>query len=148
MDTIVNILLVEDSPSDAKLMQRMLQLTEVNADVYLVPDGVEALRYLQNIGPYAGTPNPDLILLDLNLPRMNGFEVLDAVKSDPKLRAIPILVLTTSEADEDVVRSYEAYANSYINKPNDFSEMREVVETIDKFWFSTAQLPPRGQHYE
>jgi two-component system, chemotaxis family, response regulator Rcp1 len=108
-----------------------------------VKDGVEAMQFLRREGEYGDAPAPDLILLDLNLPRMSGREVLEQVKEDPGLRRIPVVVLTTSEAEEDVVRSYELHANAYVRKPVDFDQFTEVVRLIEDFWFTVVKLPPK-----
>lgn len=139
----IEILIVEDSPSDAKLMMHMLNMAKLHNNVHLVRDGVEALAFLKKANPYEDVPRPDLIMLDLNMPRMNGFEVLEKIKTDPDLRLIPAVVMTTSDADEDVIKSYERYANCYVTKPVDFEQFMAVVQSIDAFWFSIVKLPPK-----
>ena len=139
----IEILIVEDSPSDAKLMIHMLSLAKLQNHVHLVRDGVEALAFLQQTAPYKNAPQPDLIMLDLNMPRMNGFELLEQIKQDPQLRVIPVVVMTTSDAEEDVTKSYQRYANCYVTKPVDFEQLMLVVQSIDSFWFSIVKLPPK-----
>jgi CheY-like chemotaxis protein len=140
----VRILLVEDSPTDVELTQRALRRAKVANELHCVTDGESALRYLRNEGEFAGAVRPELILLDLRLPGKSGLEVLEEVKVDPSLRTIPVIVLTTSTADEDVTRAYQSYVNAYIRKPIDFQELIEVVRTIDAFWVSIVTLPPGG----
>lgn len=137
----IEILLVEDNPGDVRLTREALEEAKVPNRLHVAQDGVEALRFLNKQKPYAGVPEPDLVLLDLNIPQRSGFEVLDQIKSDPNLRHIPVIVLTSSNADGDVLRSYRSYANSYVTKPVDLNQFFEVVEIIDKFWLSTVRLP-------
>jgi CheY-like chemotaxis protein len=138
----VSILLVEDDPGDVLLIREALADHEIVGTVRDVSDGVEAMRYVRGEGEYAAAARPDLVLLDLNLPRKNGAEVLAEIKSDPRLATIPVVVLTTSKAQEDVLRSYENHANAYITKPADFQRLREVVHRIDEFFVGTVRLPP------
>lgn len=140
----IRILLVEDNPGDVRLTREALKDGKVNNPLDAVKDGVEALAYLRQEGPYAGKALPDLILLDLNLPRMDGREVLAAIKTDPKLMNIPVVVLTTSEAEQDIVRSYHLHANCFITKPVNFEQFSAVVKAIDNFWLSVVTLPPGG----
>ena len=137
----IRILLVEDSPSDAKLTLTALQLGKVANEVSHVVDGVQAMEYLRRQGSYADAPRPDLILLDLNLPRKSGREVLEEVKADAELKIIPVVVLTTSQAEEDILRSYQLHANCYITKPVNFDRFLEVVKSIENFWLSVVVLP-------
>jgi chemotaxis family two-component system response regulator Rcp1 len=138
----VQILLVEDNPGDVRLTQEALKDGKVRNHLHHVVDGVEALAFLAGAGPYAGVPKPDLILLDLNLPRKDGREVLATIKADRVLASIPVVVLTTSQAEEDVLRSYGLHANCYIVKPFDLEQFIEVVKSIESFWLCLVQLPP------
>ena len=137
----IEILLVEDNPGDVRLIREALRDGQVRHNLHVVPDGVEAMAYLRKEGSYAAGPRPDIILLDLNLPRKNGREVLAEVKSDPNLMSIPVVVLTTSADEEDVVRAYEYHANCYITKPVDFDRFIKVVRSIEDFWFTIVRLP-------
>jgi CheY-like chemotaxis protein len=137
------VLLVEDNPADARLTLESLRRLGTPSQVAQVQDGVEALAYLRREGGYAGAERPDLVLLDLNLPRKDGFEVLGEMKRDPELRRIPVVVLTTSEAEEDVVACYDLHANCYIAKPMHLETLVEVARRLEAFWFSTVRLPPR-----
>jgi len=136
------ILLVEDSPSDTDLTVEALAGAKIINRLSLVDDGVKALEFLRRQGPYANAPRPDLILLDLNLPRKDGREVLAEIKSDPALLSIPVVVLTTSQAEQDVLRAYSLHANCYITKPVDFRQFMKVVASIEDFWFALVKLPP------
>jgi two-component system, chemotaxis family, response regulator Rcp1 len=138
----LGVLLVEDDPGDVLIAQEALRASKVNSRLTVVSDGVEAIAYLRRQGGYADAERPDLILLDLNLPRKSGHEVLAEVKADPSLRKIPIVVLTTSAAAEDVARSYDLHANVFVTKPVDFDHFTEVVRQIDDFFLTVAQLPP------
>jgi CheY-like chemotaxis protein len=140
---VISVLLVEDDPGDVVLTREAFEDNKVHNALHVVSDGVEAMAFLRNEGEHAAAPRPDLVLLDLNLPRMDGREVLAAVKADPGLRTIPIVVLTTSQAEEDVLRSYELHANAYVTKPVDFERFIEVVRQIDDFFVSVVRLPPR-----
>jgi chemotaxis family two-component system response regulator Rcp1 len=137
----VTILLVEDNEGDVRLTREALHEGKVANRLIVAADGVEALAVLRQTGAHADAPRPDLILLDLNLPRMDGREVLSQIKQDPVLRRIPVVVLTTSKAEEDIVRSYNLYANCYITKPVDFDKFVSVVKTIDEFWLTVVRLP-------
>ncbi|MBA3872102.1 MAG: response regulator [Anaerolineae bacterium] len=138
---LVNILLVEDSPTDIELTIEALDYAKVSNKLSVVEDGVQALAFLRQEGRYAQESRPDLILLDLNLPKKSGLEVLAEIKADPELSFIPVVVLTTSQADEDVVNSYRLHANCYITKPVDFEQFLKVVRSIDDFWLSIVKLP-------
>ncbi len=140
---VVKVLLVEDDPGDVLMTREALDEHHVPNRLYVVPDGVSALEFLRKEGEHAKAPTPDLVLLDLNLPRMSGREVLAAVKSDPVLARIPVVVLTTSDADDDVVASYALHANAYVTKPVDFDRFVDVVRKIDDFFVSVVRLPPR-----
>lgn len=137
----IEILLVEDSPSDTELTVEALEEGKIYNHLSIVEDGVQAMDFLRRKGNYSDAPRPDLILLDLNLPRKDGREVLGELKSDPELRMIPVVVLTTSRADEDVLRAYSLHANCYILKPVDFKQFVEVVKHIENFWLSVVKLP-------
>jgi two-component system, chemotaxis family, response regulator Rcp1 len=138
----IEILLVEDSPSDTELTLEALKDFKVRNHVSVVQDGVLAMQFLRRQGPYAETRRPDLIMLDLNLPRKDGREVLAEIKADNQLKTIPVVVLTTSRADEDILRAYELNANCYITKPVDFNQFLEVVRSIETFWLIVVALPP------
>jgi CheY-like chemotaxis protein len=138
---IIEVLLVEDDPGDVLLIEEAFEFNKVRNNLNVVSDGVEALEYLRQEGQYAEAERPGLILLDLNLPRKDGREVLAEVKEDSGLRAIPVVVLTTSKAEEDVLRSYDLHANAYVTKPVDFDRFIEVVRQIDEFFVSVVRLP-------
>ena len=138
----IEILLVEDSPSDTELTVEALKDFKVRNHVSIVEDGVQAMQFLRRQDPYAGVPRPDLIMLDLNLPRKDGREVLADIKGDDHLKTIPIVVLTTSHAEQDILRAYQLNANCYINKPVDFNQFLEVVRCIESFWLYVVTLPP------
>jgi two-component system, chemotaxis family, response regulator Rcp1 len=138
----IEILLVEDDPGDVRLTREALKEGKVRNHLNVAKDGVEALQILRREGAHANAVRPDVILLDLNLPRMDGREVLKAIKSDEKLRRIPVVVLTTSSADEDVLRSYDLQANCFITKPIDLDQFMRVVRTISEFWLEVVRLPP------
>lgn len=137
-----SILLVEDSPTDAMLTRAALAHHDVRNPLHVADDGVDAMDFLQRKGKYADADRPGLILLDLNLPKKNGREVLADIKADPELKAIPVVVLTTSKAQEDIEKSYELNANCYVVKPVDFNTFTDVIRAIDNFWLRVAALPP------
>jgi chemotaxis family two-component system response regulator Rcp1 len=140
----IEILLVEDNPGDARLAVEALKDGKVRNNLYHVEDGVEAMQFLHRQGEeYAHAPHPDLILLDLNLPRKDGREVLAEIKEDPELRLVPVVVLTTSEAERDLVRTYDLHANAYVVKPIDLDQFVEVVQAIEDFWLTIVKLPPK-----
>jgi len=139
----IEILLVEDDPGDIVLTREALDSSRVLNRVSEVHNGEEALKFLAREAPYEDAPRPDLILLDLNLPRVDGREVLAWVKAHPTLHRVPVVVLTTSEAEEDVLRSYDLHANAYVTKPVDFDRFLDVVRQIDEFFISIVKLPPR-----
>jgi CheY-like chemotaxis protein len=139
----IDVLLVEDDPGDVLMTREAFEDNKVANNLYVVNDGVTAMEFLRKEGQYADAPTPDLVLLDLNLPRMDGREVLQALKQDQELRRIPVVVLTTSEAEEDVLRSYSLHANAYVTKPVDFARFIEVVRQIDEFFVSVVRLPQR-----
>jgi CheY-like chemotaxis protein len=141
----IEVLLVDDDPGDVVLTTEAFEHNKVNNRLSVVADGVEALQFLRREPPYEDARLPDLILLDLNLPRKDGREVLAEVKADATLRRIPVVVLTTSKAEEDILRSYDLHANAYVTKPVDFDRFIEVVRQIDEFFVSVVKLPPRGR---
>jgi two-component system, chemotaxis family, response regulator Rcp1 len=136
------ILLVEDSPSDANLTIRSFKNTTIPNNLFWVEDGESAMNYLRQEGQFANVPRPDLILLDLNLPGMDGREVLTEIKSDINLKRIPVVILTTSASEEDILRSYNLCANCYITKPIDILQFTKIVQLINDFWLTTVKLPP------
>ena len=141
----VEILLVEDNPGDVRLTLEVFKEAKLANKINAVEDGVEAMAYLRREGKYANAVRPDVILLDLNLPRMDGREVLEKIKLDKDLRSIPVVILTTSRAEEDILRSYNSHANCYITKPVDLGQFTKVVESIDDSWLTVVSLPHGGQ---
>ena len=137
----VEILLVEDNPGDVRLTREALREGKVRNNLYVAADGVEALRFLRREGEHADAVRPDLVLLDLNLPRKDGREVLEEVKADPSLRHIPVVVLTSSQAEQDIARAYDLHANCYVSKPVDLDQFIHVVRSIEDFWFTIVKLP-------
>jgi chemotaxis family two-component system response regulator Rcp1 len=142
----IEILLVEDNPGDVRLTKEALKEGKVYSNLHTVKDGVEAMEFLRREGKYKDVPRPDIILLDLNLPRKDGREVLEEIKSDEKLKRIPVVVLTTSKAEEDVLRTYNLHANCYVTKPVDLEKFMVVVKSIDVIWLTVVTLPPNGHH--
>ena len=140
----IEILLVEDNPGDARLAVEALKYAKVSNKIHVVEDGVEAMAYLRREGKYADVVRPDLILLDLNLPKKNGREVLVEIKADEGLKRIPVVILTVSQDEQDILETYENHANCYITKPVDLAQFMEVVKAIEIFWLTTAKLPPNG----
>jgi len=140
----VEILLVEDNPGDERLTREALREGKVYHNLHWVKDGVEAMAFLRRQGKYADVPRPDIVLLDLNLPKKDGREVLEEIKSDEDLKRIPVVVLTTSKAEEDVLRTYNLHANCYVTKPVDLEKFIVVVRSIDVFWLTVVTLPPNG----
>jgi two-component system, chemotaxis family, response regulator Rcp1 len=140
----VEILLVEDNPGDVRLTLEALKDGKVLNHLSVVGDGVEAIAFLHQEGAYANAPSPDLIFLDLNLPKKDGREVLQEIKNDESLKHIPVVVLTTSKADMDILRTYELHANCYITKPVDFEQFTKVVKSIEDFWLTIVKLPQNG----
>ena len=139
----IEILLIEDNPGDVRLTREALRDGKVINKLSVVSDGVEALDYLRKKGRYAGATRPDVILLDLNLPRKDGREVLAEIKADPDLKRIPVVVVTSSRAEEDVLKTYDLHANCYVSKPVDLERFMVVVKSIEDFWVSIVRLPPR-----
>ena len=140
-NNMIEILLLEDEPADAYLVKMALRESKINANLSHVIDGREGLDFLQKTEKYADSPRPDLIFLDLNMPRMNGYEFLAEVKKNPKLGDIPIIVLTTSDAESDVIRSYKLGASSYISKPVDMSKFVDAIRQLGEYWFTLVRLP-------
>ncbi|WP_267643193.1 response regulator [Haloarchaeobius amylolyticus] len=138
----IDILLVEDNPGDVRLTQEAFKEGKINNELHVVNDGEAALDYLYQRGDYADAVPPELVLLDLNLPRVDGLEVLEEVKSDPTLSQIPVVILTSSEAEEDIVKSYENHTNAYLTKPVSPDDFVELVRTLEEFWFELVKLPP------
>ncbi len=139
----VDLLLIEDNPGDVRLTREALEEAKVRNNLYVVEDGVEATAFLHKEGKYADAPRPDLILLDLNLPKKNGRELLAEIKQDPDLKCIPVVILTSSSSEEDIIRSYNLHANCYITKPVNLERFLDVVKSIDNFWLSVVTLPPK-----
>jgi len=140
----IEILLVEDSPADVRLTREALKEEKLHMNLNVVGDGVEAMQFLRKEGKYAQAPRPDLILLDLNLPKKDGREVLQEIKADAWLKTIPTVVLTVSKAEEDVLKTYNLHANCYITKPLDLNQFSRVVKSIKEFWLTIVKLPPNG----
>jgi chemotaxis family two-component system response regulator Rcp1 len=140
----IDVLLVEDSPGDVRLTQEALGNANRAIHLHVASDGVEAMAFLDREGIHEHAPRPDIILLDLNLPRMDGREVLALVKANPKLKTIPIIILTTSEAEADIVKSYQLQANCYLSKPVQLDAFERLVKSINDFWLTQAKLPPQG----
>ena len=138
----VEILLVEDDPGDVRLTREALINGRILNNLNVASDGIEALAYLQQQGDYEHALRPDLVFLDLNLPRMDGRELLSVIKADPNLRRIPVVILTTSAAEQDILRSYDLHANCYVTKPVDLEQFIAVVRSVESFWFTVAKLPP------
>jgi CheY-like chemotaxis protein len=141
----IEILLVEDNPGDVRLTKEALAEAKVANQLSVVTDGVEAMDFLKKRGCFADVLRPDLVLLDLNLPKKDGREILAEMKADPKLRRIPVVVLTTSRADEDVLKAYDLHANCYITKPVDFPRFLDVIRSIEEFWLTVVILPANGE---
>jgi len=141
----VILLLVEDNPADARLTQEAMKESKIHNKMYHVVDGVEAMAFLRKQGKYAKMPRPDVILLDLNMPRKDGRQTLAEIKEDADLKRIPVVVLTVSDAEEDIIKSYNLYANCFVTKPMDMDEFAKVVTGIENFWFTIVKLPPNGK---
>lgn len=138
----VQILLVEDNPADARLTMELLGESKILNNLHVVEDGEQALAYLHKEGEYGDASRPDLILLDLRIPKIDGPEVLAQIKQDPGLKRIPVVILTASRAEEDIIRTYDLHANAYVSKPIGFEQFLEVVKTIEDFWLTIVKLPP------
>ena len=139
---VIEILLVEDNPGDVNLAREALEFGKVRNSLHVVGDGEAAMAFLRQQGKYAAVPRPDLVLLDLNVPKKDGREVLAEIKGDPDLRCIPVVILTTSKAEEDILKTYNLHANCYITKPIDLHQFIKVVQAIEDFWFTIVKLPP------
>lgn len=137
----IQILMVEDNPDDVLLTREALKDAKVHCNLHVTEDGVQALEFLNRTGPYSEVPRPDIILLDLNLPRKDGREVLQEIKNRENLRMIPVVILTTSESPDDISRAYDSHVNCYITKPVDFDQFIKVVRSIEDFWFTVVKLP-------
>ncbi len=140
---VFSILLVEDNPADVRLTQEALKEAKVHHELHVVMDGVAAMEFLLKQGNYSDAPRPDLILLDLNLPKKDGREVLEELKMDESLKRIPVVVMTTSQAEEDIINSYDLHANCYVNKPVDLDQFSKIVRNIEDFWLTIVRLPPK-----
>ena len=140
----IEILLVEDNPGDVDLAREALENGKVHNNLHVVGDGEAAMAFLRRQRQYADAPRPDLVLLDLNLPKKDGREVLAEIKSDPHLMRIPVVILTTSKAEEDILKSYNLHANCFITKPLDLNQFIKVVQAVEDFWFSIVKLPPKN----
>ncbi len=138
---LVEILLVEDNPGDVRLTREAMKEGKMRNNLSVAEDGVEAMAFLRREGKYADAPRPDVVLLDLNLPRKNGRAVLEEIKADPDLRRIPVVILTSSKAEEDILDSYDSHANCYVTKPGDLEQFIEVVKSIEGFWVQIVKLP-------
>jgi chemotaxis family two-component system response regulator Rcp1 len=141
---LIEILLVEDNPGDVRLTREAFKEGKVLNNLHVSADGVEALEFLQKKGQFTDAVRPDIILLDLNLPRKDGRELLADIKNDPDLRRIPVVILTTSKAEEDIIKTYDLHANCYITKPVDLDQFIAVIKTVEEFWFTIVKLPPNG----
>ena len=137
----VEFLLVEDNPGDVRLTQEALKDSKVRNHLNVLGDGLSALAFLRRQPPYENAPRPDIILLDLNLPKMDGRELLSHIKADPKLKRIPVVVITSSEAEQDILRTYDLHVNCYVTKPVDLDQFIKVVQSIETFWLTIVQLP-------
>ena len=144
----IEILLVEDNPGDIRLARETLDESKLSNILNVVMDGAEAIKYLQCEDKYADASTPDVILLDLNLPKKSGMDVLQEIKSDDKLKHIPVVILTSSKADEDILKTYNLHANCFITKPVDLNQFIHVVKSIEEFWFTIVKLPPREMKNE
>jgi two-component system response regulator len=139
----IDVLVVEDNPGDARLIKEVLNSNKIFCRLHTVKDGVEAMNFLYRNGEYSEAPRPDLIFLDLNLPKKDGREVLKEIKTDEKLKQIPVVVMTTSQAEEDIFKSYSLHANCYVTKPLDLDQFVRVVKSIEEFWFTLVKLPSK-----
>ena len=140
----IDILIIEDNEGDARLIKEVLSDGKIANLLHNVKDGVQAMEFLRKKGAYANVVKPDLIILDLNLPKKDGREVLSEIKNDPELKKIPVVIMTTSQAEEDILKSYNLHANCYITKPIDLNQFIKVIKSIEEFWFSIVKLPPKG----
>jgi CheY-like chemotaxis protein len=140
---LVEILLVEDNEGDVGLIEEVLEEINIRSNLHVATDGEEAILYLHGEGKFSGSPSPDIVLLDLNLPKKDGREVLEEIREDNRLKKIPVVVLTTSQAEKDIMRAYELHANAYVNKPLDFDQFINVVKSIANFWLEIVKLPTK-----
>lgn len=145
MSGCIRILLIEDNPADVELVKENMRTSKIFSELYIANDGVDALAFLRREGDFAGSPRPDIIILDLNMPRKDGRELLGDIKADKALRSIPVVVLTSSSEDQDVAQSYDLQANAYITKPLDLDGFAQIVRSIEAFWFTVVSLPQNGQ---
>ncbi len=143
MNSAIEILLIEDNPADVRLTKEAFSEARIQNSIHVVQDGVSAMNFLHNHEPYQDAPQPDLILLDLNLPKKDGREVLSEIKADSRLRKIPVVILTTSDDEEDVLRSYNLHANAYLVKPIDVLRFVKMIQSLEHFWLSVVKLPPK-----
>jgi CheY-like chemotaxis protein len=143
MQSAIEILLIEDNPADIRLTQEAFRVARLHNTVHVVQDGVSAMAFIRQAAPYQQAPRPDLILLDLNLPKKDGRDVLREIKADPHTRLIPVVVLTTSDDEEDVLRSYDLHANAYLVKPIDVLRFIKMIQSLESFWLSVVKLPPK-----
>jgi two-component system, chemotaxis family, response regulator Rcp1 len=142
-NSALEILIVDDNPADVRLTKEMLRGGGMPNDIHVAKDGVEAMAFVHHEGKFKDAPTPDLILLDLNMPRKDGREVLEEIKSDPELRRIPVVVLTTSAEEKDILKAYDEFVNAYVVKPIHLEQFMKIVKSIDDFWLSVAKLPPK-----
>jgi two-component system, chemotaxis family, response regulator Rcp1 len=142
---MIDILVVEDNPGDARLIKEVLKSNKIYNSLYIAEDGVEAIDFLNKKGKFIDAPRPDLIFLDLNLPRKDGREVLAEIKGDERFKQIPVVIMTMSQSDEDILKSYQLHANCYVTKPIDLDQFVKVVESIEDFWFSLVKLPSKRE---
>lgn len=145
MNNSVEILLVEDNPADIRLTQEAFKEAKIHNNLHVVQDGMSAVEFIRQEGPYKNAPRPDLILLDLNLPKMDGREVLQIIKTGSDTMQIPVVILTTSEDEEDVLRSYKLHANAYLVKPIDMMQFIKMIKQLEGFWLSVVKLPPKPE---
>ncbi len=145
MNNSVEILLVEDNPADIRLTQEAFKEAKIHNNLHVVQDGMSAVEFIRQEGPYKNAPRPDLILLDLNLPKMDGREVLQIIKTGSETMQIPVVILTTSEDEEDVLRSYKLHANAYLVKPIDMMQFIKMIKQLEGFWLSVVKLPPKPE---
>jgi CheY-like chemotaxis protein len=143
MTKVVNVLLVEDSKADARLITEVIKDEKILVDIDIVRDGEEAMSYLRQENEFIDKSFPDLVILDLNLPKKDGREVLTEMKADPQLKSIPVVILTTSQSEEDVLKSYKLQASCYVTKPIDLEQFIKIIKSIDEFWFSAVKFPPK-----
>lgn len=144
MQNPIEILLIEDNPGDIRLTQEAFQQARLQNTIHVVQDGVSAMAFIRQTAPFQQAPRPDLILLDLNLPKKDGREILKEIKSDPHFRTIPVVVLTTSDDETDILRSYDLHANAYLVKPIDILQFIKMIQTLEDFWLSVVKLPPKA----